>query len=234
MGNPFTVFTDFNPQNATQYDYQILAITSQLGATLSNIQTITTASCNIPPTITSLNITQGGSTSFSGTSRVSGNQSASGQGGSDWLNPINITLSAREGSKPITQYYVAFYNKSLVPATTPSGCGTSFEENNCLADLKNKVSDPKNGFLLRYDTNGNYYVWNTGNNVWINITTLDPSEGQPIPISGELLFRAFHSQTPQPLNSWKILFYKAFDSKEMHTAGYVVDENRLSAFSPDL
>ena len=109
-----------NIQGGHTYNYEVLAYNSTYGTyawanyTTANYPTtpsvdtfasITAASCN-PPTITSLEITNTGNTSFGGARATSGRQSS--QQGSDWNNPIEVKLNAQKGSADIKEYYVNF------------------------------------------------------------------------------------------------------------------------------
>lgn len=204
------------------------------GGMCSKTITVQLAGTPISPTITSLKIdnadpnqTQG----FTGTVKMSGNQS--NQGGSNWYNPMKITLNANQGSNPIANYYVAFYDKTIGQLTN----SPTF-----LSDIQSKLnSNSKAGFLLRYGS-GKYYVWNPSIKNWFDITGL--TRGQRICGSAGCDTQTYYTAAPgnsfgDPANpnlpnSWNILFDQNFGSKNMYTAGYVVDNNNLSNFKADI
>ena len=81
-----------------------------------------------PPTLQSLTVTNAGNTGFAGVSGVTGRQSGA-DSGSDWFNPISITVNAAQGSALIKEYYVKFTPGFEVAYQTSidsiSGCTSS-------------------------------------------------------------------------------------------------------------
>lgn len=214
-----------------------------------------------PPTISGLRIYNSGASQPTPSAyRVSGNQSGP-QGGSGLLNPMTITLNAKPGvlapgsgipSATISKYYVAFYKKPDGAYTTTFIGGNGNPTDN----IKNLLSANYNdGFILAYgsgiktgDTGNNHYVWDPRNNIWINITEKEygqdicgPSNG-PTPDCANLLYYTASSGNPYTrptpdltlAHSWTILLDKNFGTKNMYTAGYVIDSNYVPAFLPDI
>ncbi len=179
-----------------------------------------------PPPNLSLTISNAQTPAKNFTSNATGNQSGA-NGGQGWYNPMTISLN------PSGDYssYVAFYNKS-------GGQGSS------LSDIQSRThTDPKNGFLLRYDAGGNYYVWNplatssnnqavdcNPNGCFINIT--GSSLGKPIcSTSSSATSPQTSSSCPQSTpyllytaypgsaaNRWQVRIDKNFGSKNVYTA----------------
>ena len=174
------------------------------------------------PTISSLSITNAGTPSQY---RVSGNQST--QAGSNWYNPITITLNATAGSGTISKSYVAFYDQSAGQLTSIIDSATG----NPTDALRNFLAgDYKRGFVLRSDEAGSNFVWNPRTNAWLSL----PVEGAricgPSGCASQEYFQAF----PNTARSWKIRFDKNFGSKNMYTAAYMVNSNNQTIFSANL
>lgn len=73
-----------------------------------------------PPTLDSLTVTNAGNTGFVGVSGITGRQSGA-DSGSDWFNPINVTVIVSQGSSAIKEYYVKFTPGFEVAYTTTPG-----------------------------------------------------------------------------------------------------------------
>lgn len=196
--------------------------------------TYKTITCPVPPTITSLQVTNGGlSGTFTGTVGVSGRTSTTGQGGSNWYNPMIITLNATGGNGTNKQYYTAFYDKKEGTASIQSAYSTA---STFLTSVQGLLkTNPNAGWLLRYDeitaTTGNYYVWDysatsgtdciSGKGCFKDITDLS-ALGWNINQGTNLLYRVFPTTNPK---QWQVRIDKNFGSKQMYTAGYVVSSN---------
>lgn len=193
-----------------------------------------------PPTITSLQIGNIDSHGFTSTFQGSGRQSGP-EGGKGWYNPMTVRLNATS-SNGIGFYAVGFYDKSL-------------GQQNSLEAIRNVVgNDFANGFLLIYAANdcnnqlGGCYVDNTGyifktNSTyvytpsgWFDISNFG-SSGKLVCTNNDCssqfnwLYRAF----PVAVGKWKVAIYKDFGSKNMYTAGYVIDSvTNLSTYQSEI
>ncbi len=186
----YTLYDDYHFSLGGRYVWWVQAVNSCGGITSEVVSTEVT----IPayPTISSLQVSNSNSTqtinSFSGDSKVSGLQGS--EGGSNWLNPMNITLNATawngdDSGNSIKQYFVAFYDKkegtsTIQPAYTSIISNPSISEPN--PNLKNLlINYPDAGFLLAYNpgnnppTTGKHYLWDptsSNTNKWVDITGL--------------------------------------------------------------
>lgn len=189
---------------------------------------------------------------FTSTLKMSGLQST--QGGIGWYNPMTITLNASKGTGDITDYYVAFYDKTLTQAATAS---------TFLSDVTanfNSATKAKNGFLLGYSAaNAKYYVWDYSattstvgasncntNGCFVEITGpfrqicgKDTSGNKDC--TNKLYYTVYPGDslaavTPNPTapRMWTVALDKTFGSKTMYTATYVTDSNNLSDFNANI
>lgn len=171
------------------------------------------------PTIQSLYIREALSNTQKDGLRVSGANTT--QGGTGFNNPLVVTLNATAGSATTASYYMAFYAKSG---------GLISNSSQFLSTVQSRLNDLKNGILLRYDSNGKYYVW--ANSKWADITTLT-TPGYPVCtndncINNPLIYRVFPGSSAK---QWRLFFDKNFGDKSMYTAAYVSDSNNLSAYT---
>lgn len=208
---------------------------------------------NSPPNITSLQVTNSNSSQtggFIGTDKVSGLQS--NEGGSNWLNPMNITLNATASGagNSINKYFVAFYDKKEGTSTIQSAYPNIIDNianSDPNAQLKTLLNnDHSAGFLLAYDpgsnppSTGKHYVWDpslNSSNKWVDITNSLTGYSICGFTSGnkDCINKLYY--TVKPINSaptWWVALFKNFGSKTMYTAGYVLDSNGLSAYQADI
>lgn len=203
-----------------------------------------TPSAGIPPSPPSLRVNNASLTQatggFSGTYKVSGNQSA--QSGSYWLNPIAIAVDATP-SASIKQRYVAFYKKTGGLVTSSSTFLSTIQSR-----LNDSTGDRRAGFLLAYgdgiksgDTGNKYYVWNPDENNWRAISAgasraICDTGSDPCTGSKKELYRIFTGTVTDSsaANTWRVRFDTNFGGKDMYTGVYVVDNNNAPAFSSDM
>lgn len=167
------------------------------------------------------------------------------QSGSNWLNPMEITLSARPATgNYLYKYYVAFYRGSELT-----------NKNTFLTDIKNRLGqsiagNPKNGFLLYYNANntvgidnplpylGIFYIWDKTQFQAVSLTSSQTggprSSWQVKDASNNLLMTGYKiGGTPWATSgsggyaTWKIKLDENFSSKSMYTAVYVVDSSSI-------
>lgn len=203
-----------------------------------------------PPSISSLQVTNSDSNQtvdstgarFTGTPKVSGLQNS--EGGSNWNNPMNITLNATAigAGNSIKQYFVAFYDKKEGTSAIQSAYSsiiagpTNSDPNVQLKSLL--IAHPDAGFLLAYDaTTSKSYVWDptSGNsNKWVDISGY-VSNGWPVCASLPCTnTNTYYIAYPVSTGVWKIRLFSIFGGKTMYTAGYVTDTNGLSAYQADI
>lgn len=195
--------------------------------TMSGITTCTSAPASVK--LGSLTIGSALTPLISGAAKTSGRtqeEDSSTAKGSNWYNPMNISLTATGGIGLTTQYYVAFYDKTSGQITISS---------TFLPTLQARIkTNPAVGFLLRYDAGSQkYYVWDwsaaggtgcTTNGCFVDITTFG-TRGYPIYNSARgVLYWAYPKQSSQTIaSSWRVKIMAAFGSKSMYTPGYVVN-----------
>lgn len=186
------------------------------------------------------------STSFVGAPRTSGKLST--QGGVGFVNPMKITLSASSASGvQVKDYYVALHAGSQLASET------DFVNTANSATLQSGInSDPQNGFLLWYATQGTsstgddkFYVWDRQGNQarWIDVTNVDVSTGYDVDCkSGSNCTgsdRVLFTVRPDKQNSnsgkatWRVDISKNFTSKSLWTPIYAIDTGGRKAFSSD-
>lgn len=253
----YTLPTSFN--DGTAHDIYAFGINVGGGGDSLLTNSPQSITCPLPPTITGLKVYNSNSSqvTLSGTwtwNKISGNQSGT-QGGSNWLNPMTITLNATPGvdTATISKYYVAFYNKSVGSAYTTAFIGG---DGNPTQNIKDLLSANHNdGFILAYgkdikdhNTDNNFYVWDPHNSTWVDITgdevgqqICGPSNPNIQPACVNQLYYTAFSGNPnsRPTNlalahNWTIYFDKNFGTKSMYTAGYVIDSNYVPAFLPEI
>lgn len=183
----------------------------------SQCQSAATITVVPPPPTISLKVNQSGAASLpSGTYGISGKKNV-------WLNPLDIKLNASVASGSITDYRVAFYNKT--------------------AGLKQNITDIEN-YLTPGNLNNGFIVKNTGStySVWTGSISSGGSGYAEVAIPD---FRVYLNNNPSnPIlytitglsaGNWKVTFEDAYGSKSMYTAGYAVSNNGSApAFSADL
>jgi len=194
--------------------------------------TVTPTPTSVPPQVNSLKIWNSSTTqvtpnTFVGTSMLSGKQT--GESGSNWLNPINVTLTTTQGSGAITENYVAFYD------------GTAMAQSSFITNMKSKLNTtPTSGLLLAYakgtdtgfDPNTYYhYVWQP-NQGWKRLSSLQPQYS--VTSGATVLYDVSASTVSYVANKWQVKFYSQFGSKTMNTAGFVKDSNSKEAFNANL
>lgn len=105
--NATLAYTNTGLPYNTGYNYAVVA-SNTAGTTTSNNCPATTNSCAAQPPTASITINNAGNTSFGGVDRTSGKKTA--DSGSDWNNPINVTLAASPApNTSISKYQVDFF-----------------------------------------------------------------------------------------------------------------------------
>lgn len=176
---------------------------------------------------------------FTGIFGTSGRQNT--EDGSNWLNPMRIRLSVEQGTNSIKRYYVAFYGKSSGAKLT--------NINSFISDVKARLSNPKNGFLLAYgigELNGefynpasptdyssnNFYVWNK--NTWKKIPTGSPQtvyDGTTAIYTVSRIAASIEAGTGYRYVTWEVKFNKDLGSKLFYTPAFVIDTAGQSDFN---
>lgn len=197
------------------------------------------------PSISNLQI---GNVRPTGTStyRIAGNQS--GQGGANWYNPMNITVTATKGTLwngtefSLNATYVALYDKSLTQVTNKATLVSTVQG---YIKVANNAANAKKGLLLAYGSNivsgqSGHFVWdptlNSGNGGWFNI----PVNGSRIVCESRYANNQCIPATilyivwPNGNFSWQVGFDRNFGSKNLYTAVYVKDSNDKDAFNADI
>lgn len=185
------------------------------------------------PAITSLqvnNADSGQTGGFTGVSKTSGLTQA--ENGANWLNPMSIRLNATgsdgQPNSTVKEYYVAFYDKA-----DPKGLASITSTTDFLTDIQDRLNtDPKSGFLLKYDTTGpTWSVWEATSPTTAGWTQV-MSTSNPIPIQDyssprQLILYVYRGVNNSP-RSWQVKLMKAFGSKSLYTGASVVDNNTLT------
>lgn len=144
----------------------------------------------LPPT---LKVNNGATPSRTGAYKISGLEAA--DGGSNWLNPINISLSA---SGTVTDYYVSFYERDSGSKAASS-----------LSEIQTRLNGhPERGFILRYSSAG-YSTWNTCQGGW---------ESLPYTAAACNSSTSYYTVSHPSDAMWKVEFNPAFGNKNMYTA----------------
>src|SRR3989344_624122 len=166
---------------------------------------------NSAPKISTLKIANAtaSQTTFSGVTTHSGKIAPNG---SSWVNPMKVSLTVTPGSSSVNKYYVAMYNSN-------STLGAKLTDaNTFVTDASSRVANPQNGILLRYDSDGTFYVWNK--TLWSSI----PSDGRPVKNDSDTeMYVVWGRGVEGNKVSWEIRFSDAFSSKNMYTAAYLED-----------
>lgn len=172
--------------------------------------------CPLPPTVSvSLDVSSGQAAAgnFVGTYGISG-QTANN--GSNWINPMNVHITA-DTDGLVKNFYVAFYDKALPKLT---GKGTF------LNDAQGIVSNPQNGFLIKYQTDpAQHFVWAQGR--WIPILI----NGGGIQVSNMYTVTGISGDSKSAI--WQVTYTPNFISKSMYTAVYVEDTAGRTGFDAD-
>lgn len=215
----------FNPKPGHKYQWWVHAVTNGCGWTSpSPFSYFTQDSCS--PTLSSLVINNAGAPVITGLYKYSGSSVV--QNGSDWLNPINVILTANPVTGTLTDYYVAFYS------------GAAASQATFLGDIQGRIqTDPKSAILLHYTASGTYQVWdyflNGGSGGWGNIVTLYNVCGKDMSGNKDCTNKKYYNIKPGPTGAyWIINFDKNFGSKNFYTAGYVVNSAGKVGFSSDI
>lgn len=147
------------------------------------------------------------------------------EGGSNFYNPLYITLNATAGSGTLHVEAVAFYDKK----EGTSMVQTSFTTlDNIKTFLNNHSSD---GFLLGY-TPGQYFFYSSSERNWHEFTS--PANIQDN--SGNIIAtvdRGVDAHNNLVAAKWKVTLQASFGTKDMYTASYADDSNSQRVFKTD-
>ena len=128
---------------------------------------------------------------------------------------MKVSLAVTPGSSTVNKYYIAMYNSDSALGAKLTDASTF------VTDTSNRLANPQNGILLRYDSDGTFYVWNK--TFWDTVTSDLSSGGKSIADSSNAEVYTVWGVSGGNTTSWQIRFADGFVSKNMYTAAYVED-----------